>query len=72
MPKCPRCHRDIDHLIYTTKEWISAEFLIVDGNPEYRNWKEGDIDENTETFFCPECGGYITCDEDEAKDFLQR
>jgi hypothetical protein len=71
MPKCPHCYKEIDHLVYVAKEWVSAEFSIVDGKPEYKKWDDGDIVDGTETFFCPECGGYITLYEDEAMDFLQ-
>jgi hypothetical protein len=71
MPRCPQCYTDLNHLIYVAKEWVRAKFFLVYDKPEYSNWQNGDIDECSEAFVCPECDYRITNDEDKAKAFLQ-
>jgi predicted RNA-binding Zn-ribbon protein involved in translation (DUF1610 family) len=67
MPKCPKCGKEIDHLHYHVKELARADF---DEGGNYWNWDILDTDYDTVEYCCPECGGVLFTNEDEALAFL--
>ena len=73
MPKCPKCGKEIDHLIHYGYYLMKADFRIdKDGDKVYENWYDfGDMKEGTEEYYCPECKQVLFKTEDEAIKFLR-
>jgi len=72
MPKCPKCGKEIDHLIYNAYELQKADFYVFDTNTEYSNWDSlGFTYPNTTEYHCPKCDELLFVDEDAAEKFLR-
>jgi len=72
MPKCPKCGKKIDYLIYNAYELEKATFYVTDTNTEYSNWDSlGFTYPNTTEYHCPECDELLFVDEEEAEKFLR-
>lgn len=71
MPKCPKCGKEIDHLIFDGCERMTAkvELNSVD-MVDYVDWDSFGFDENSE-YKCPECGAVLFTDEEDAGAFLR-
>jgi len=70
MPECPRCGKEIDHLIFDGSEEMSATVVLNSkGLVDYINWQSFGI--NDGEYKCPECGEVLFTDEGDAEAFLR-
>jgi len=70
MPRCPKCRKEIDHLIYEGNEHMSATVVLSSNDTlEYINWHSYGIDEGN--YKCPECDAVLFSSEEDAKAFLR-
>jgi DNA-directed RNA polymerase subunit RPC12/RpoP len=70
MPKCPRCGKEIDHLIEYSKEWRKYRVRLVGNYIEYEEIDEAAVVIDHE-YVCPECDSTIAITEEGAKEFLR-
>lgn len=68
MGKCPKCGKEIDHLVFEERSiWsVGAEYR---GNGEYGD-EEREHEYNTEGYYCPSCHKLIADTESEADEIL--
>jgi predicted RNA-binding Zn-ribbon protein involved in translation (DUF1610 family) len=71
-PRCPKCGKEIDYLIYTAKELVKADAYLSDRSiVEYHNWDTINVDYDTIDYECPECGEVLFHDERDVERFLK-
>jgi predicted RNA-binding Zn-ribbon protein involved in translation (DUF1610 family) len=67
MPKCPRCGKEIDHLLVHSRAIMEYDYSIKQG------FKYLDtLEEDFESFYCPKCNEELFDNEDEAFEFLKQ
>lgn len=72
MPKCPKCGKEIDHLVYYAYELQRANLWVFeDGESEYSTWDSLGETKGDPDYECPECGEVLFHNEDEAINFLR-
>jgi len=72
MPKCPECGKEINYLIFSGEEYVTATVsLRKNGTIDYTNWNScggfGDIMD----YSCPECHAILFDNEEDAEAFLR-
>ena len=72
MPKCPKCEKEIDYLVYECEE-ISTYMVRLSPNRQRLEWERADCEtlEDPDTYTCPECGTEIAHHYSEAVAFLK-
>jgi hypothetical protein len=68
MPECPKCHKNIDHLIMWEKLWILNKLSIKNGTDDSR---EAVATKEEESYDCPRCGATLFEDYNYAVKFLK-
>jgi len=68
MPRCPKCGKKIDYLVYWELNWDAYRFdgevgNLIDSRPG---------PEDRTIFECPECGEELFTDIEEATEFLKK
>lgn len=71
MPECPKCGKEIDHLINRVVEIHFYRLRAVEGNAEYDDMGTTETTGEGE-YCCPECDMDLLFDEAEALAFLQK
>ena len=71
VPRCPKCGREVLHLVWTAWEFTKAKFLVKGRGIRYEvhspittNWK-------TARYLCPRCNTVLFDNEVDAEQFLK-
>ena len=72
MPKCPKCGKEIDHLVYQSYELVTATALLTPADIiDYISWESHGITRDPPEYKCPECGAVLFNKEEDAEAFLK-
>ena len=72
MPVCPKCGKEIDHLINFEKRWEEFQFrLSAEGEPVYEQTGETVPGDDPGEYECPECNNILFYDHLSAVAFLK-
>jgi len=70
MGKCPKCGKELDHLIEYSKEWRKYIVRLIGDSLEYEETDYVDFIDHE--YVCPHCEAVIAVNEKEAKRILSR
>jgi len=71
MPVCPKCGKEIGHLMGYARVWQEYKFSIDEESNEQHEFVDSTMDGDNDEFECPECAMLLFRCEEKAKEFLR-
>ena len=72
MPRCPKCEKEIDHLVDFSPVWQEYEMTVGENGDAHYDLVDDSIPMDTDDeYVCPECSEVLFTSEEDAINFLK-